>query len=109
VPISINYNGTEIVVSPPNQHATEGDVLQFNLIGGDNVWVSTSGKTPADGWLNGSGRKEPGKPASQRFFVCVPYGLFPVGTKPGTTKEFRYNVDVEGKDQLDPVVTVLKP
>jgi hypothetical protein len=108
VPITINYNGPSIVVSPPNQDADEGDVLQFNIVGAAGVWVSTSGKTPAAGWLNGSGRKQDGKPGSEKFYVCVPDGLFPTGTKPGTRKEFKYNVDVEGKSQLDPVVTVRK-
>jgi hypothetical protein len=108
VPININYNGPNIVVAPPNQEANEGDVLRFNLIGANDLWVSTSGKTSSDGWLNGSGRKEENKPASEKFEICVPYGLFPEGTKPGTLKEFSYNVDVETKSQLDPVVTVRK-
>jgi len=106
VPININYNAPTIVVAPPNQDADEGDVLQFNLVGANDVRVSTSGKTAEDGWLNGSGKKKAGKPASQKFYVCVPDDLFPEGTAPGTTKEFEYNIDAVGKPRLDPIVTV---
>ena len=108
VPININYNGPNIVVAPKNQDADEGDVLQFNLVGADDVWVSTSGKTPPDGWLNASGRTKAGDPASEKFFICVPYGLFPADAKEGDKKDFSYNVDAVGKTQLDPIVTVRK-
>jgi hypothetical protein len=106
VDITINYNGATITVAPPNKKVDEGDVLVFNLVGANDVWVSTSGKTPSDGWLNGSGRKKDGKPASEKFYICVPYGLFPDDAKEGDEKEFEYNVDAVGKPQLDPIVTV---
>jgi hypothetical protein len=108
VPININYNGATINVAPDPQSAGEGDVIQFNIVGAENKRVSISGKTPIDGWLNGSGKKKPGKPASEKFFVCVPTDLFE-GDPPElqiSHKDFGYNVNVEGKPEKDPVVRV---
>ena len=105
VPININYNAPTIVVAPNPQVAHVGNVLQFNLVGANDVWVSTSGKTPEAGWLNGSGRKKAGKPASQMFYICIPDDLVP----PKSEKDFEYNVDAVGKPQLDPIVTVRNP
>jgi len=108
VPININYNGAAINVAPDPQTADEGDVLQFNLVGADNVLVSTSGKTPGAGWLNGSGIKKPGKAESAKFFICIPTDLFPADAKEGETKDFGYNVNAVGKKELDPMVTVTR-
>ena len=108
VPITINYNGANITVAPNPQTANEGDVLRFNLVGASNVQVSTSGKTAADGWLNGGGKKKAGKSASEKFFVCVRSDLFEGEPNTVTEKDFGYNVDAVGKPQLDPVVRVIR-
>jgi hypothetical protein len=108
VPITINYNGATINVAPDPQTADEGDVIQFNIIGADNKRVSTSGKTPIDGWLNGNGKKKPGKAASEKFFVCVPTDLFEGDPPKILHKDFGYNVNVEGKPEKDPVVRVMR-
>lgn len=106
VPIKIDYDKYPIDVIGPNQTVYEGDVLRFNLIGNDNVLVSTSGKTPDAGWLNGSGKKKPNKANSDRFFVCVPKDLFEGEPTTVQEKNFGYNVDAEGRPKLDPVVPV---
>lgn len=106
VPININYNGANINVAPDPQTAHIGDVLQFNLIGPNDILVSTSGKTAADGWLNGSGKKKAGNSASEKFYVCVRDDL-PIAV--GAHKDYKYNVDAVGKPQLDPVVRVHNP
>ena len=108
VPININYSGANIIVAPDPQTAQEGDVLQFNLVGANDVQVSTSGKTPADGWLNGSGKKKAGKAASEKFFICVRTDLFEGDPRTVTEKDFGYNVNVVGKPQLDPIVRVIR-
>jgi hypothetical protein len=108
VPININYNGATITVAPDPQTATEGDVIRFNIVGAENKRVSTSGKTPVDGWLNGSGKKKPGKAASEKFFVCVPTDLFEGDPPKILHKDFGYNVNVEGKPEKDPVVRVMR-
>jgi hypothetical protein len=107
VPININYTGADLVVAPPSQTVYEGQVIQFNLVGRDDVLVSTSGKEAKDGWLNGSGKRKQGKPASYHFFICVPTDLFPEGELRDTLP-FNYNVDAVGFDPLDPVVVVRK-
>ena len=104
VPININYNAPTIVVAPPKQDAKQGDVLQFNLIGANNILVSTAGKTPAAGWLNGSGKKK--LRGSDKFFICVPTDLFDGSLDTVTKKEFGYKVNAVGHPELDPVVTV---
>ena len=108
VPITINYNGATINVAPDPQTAHEGDVLRFNLVGPIDVQVSTSGKTPADGWLNGSGKMKAGKAASEKFFVCVRKDLFDGDPSTVTEKDFGYNVDAVGKARLDPIVRVIR-
>jgi hypothetical protein len=108
VPININYNGATINVAPDPQTANEGDVLQFNLVGANDVQVSTSGKTAADGWLNGGGKKKAGNAASEKFFVCVRSDLFEGEPGTVTEKDFGYNVNAEGKPQLDPIVRVIR-
>lgn len=108
VPININFNGANINVAPNPQKANEGDVLQFNLVGANNVQVSTSGKTAADGWLNGSGKKKAGKAGSEKFFVCVRSDLFEGEPSTVTEKDFGYNVNAVGKPQLDPIVRVIR-
>ncbi len=108
VSITINYNGAAINVAPDPQTAHEGDVLRFNLVGTNNVLVSTSGKTSDAGWLNSSGKRKPGKPASYRFEICVPTDLFPEDAKKGDEKDFKYNVNAVGKPQLDPMVTIIR-
>lgn len=105
VPININYNAPTIVVAPPNQDADQGDVLQFNLIGANKVLVSTSGKTPDAGWLNGSGKKKMDG-TNNKFFICVPTDLFDGLPETVKEKEFGYDVNAVGHPQLDPVVTV---
>ena len=106
VPITINYQQSPINVIGPNQDVHEGDVLRFNLVGANNILVSTSGKTAVDGWLNGSGFKSNGKSNSDRFYVCVPTFLFEGEPESVTEKDYSYNVDAVGKPQLDPVVPV---
>lgn len=106
VPITINYQQDPINVVGPNQTVYEGDVLRFNLIGVDNVLVSTSGKTPDAGWLNASGKTKPKKAKSDRFFVCVPTDLFEGEDRDVMEKKYSYNVDAVGFKQLDPVVPV---
>ena len=108
VPININYNNPDIVVAPDPQSVDEGDVIRFNLIGANDVLVSTAGSTPEGGWLNGSGKKKPGNSASNKFYVCVPTDLFPEGTKPDEEKDFKYDVSAVGHPTLDPVVRVRK-
>jgi len=108
-PITINYTNSPIIVAPPTQTADAGDVLQFNLVGPNDVQVSTAGKTPADGWLNGNGKKKAGKPASERFYICVRDDLFPPNAPSGATLDFGYNVNAVGKPQLDPIVRVKNP
>jgi hypothetical protein len=109
VPITINYgdrHGATIMVTGPNQDVFEGDELQFNLVGSDNILVSTSGKTPDAGWLNGSGKKKDGNPNSVRFSVCVPTDLFDGEPVDVQEKDYSYNVDAEGRPTLDPIVPV---
>lgn len=106
VPITINYQQDEIKVVGPNQDVYEGYILRFNLVGSNNVRVSTSGKTATDGWLNGSGKRKANKPASERFDVCVPTDLFEGEPDSVQKKDFYYNVDAVGHDRLDPVVPV---
>jgi hypothetical protein len=108
VPINVNFIGPTINVEPDSQTANEGDVLRFNLVGADNVLVSTSGKTPDAGWLNSSGKRKPGKAASYQFYVCVPTDLFPDEAKSGDEKDFEYNVNAVGKPQLDPKVRIIR-
>jgi len=108
VPINIIYNGSQITVAPDPQTADEGDVLRFNLVGPNNVRVSTSGKTPNDGWLNGSGKKKAGKAASNQFYVCVPTDLFDDEEEGVTEKDYEYNVNAVGKPQLDPKVRIIR-
>ena len=108
VPITINYNLDPIKVTPESQTANEGDALKFNLVGSDNIQVSTSGKTPEAGWLNSNGKRKPGKAASYHFYVCVPRDLFPKETKKGDVKTYGYNVNAVGKPQLDPKVRIIK-
>lgn len=108
VPININYKDARIKVTPDQQTAHQGDALRFNLVGVDNILVSTSGKTPDAGWINSSGRKKPGKANSNQFYVCVPTDLFPDEANIGDEKEFGYNVNAVGKPQLDPKVRVIK-
>ena len=90
----------------------EGDKIKFILNGPDkNIVVSTSGKTPDDGWLNGGGVKNSGNPGSDRFVVCVPRNFIDWDqVEPACDgqkcKEFRYNVTATGHEMLDPVVTV---
>jgi len=108
-PININYTNSPIVVAPSTQTADAGDVLQFNIIGANNIQVSTSGKTPVDGWLNGNGKKKAGKPASQKFYICVPTDLFPPDAPSGEELDFGYNVNAVGKPPLDPIVRVRNP
>jgi len=123
VPINIHYppgangNPGKIAVTP--HHAGQnaplvhvGSVLRFNIIDGpDETLVSTSGKTPDAGWLNGSGKKKEGKSKSRMFYICVPHDLVPYGTD----EIFEYNVDayntnpLEEWPQLDPRVTVRNP
>ena len=105
---NINYNNNPIIVVPNPQTADEGDVLRFNLVGPNNVWVSTSGKTPEAGWLNGSGKRKTGKTASFQFYVCVPDDLFPEDAEKGDVQEYDYNVDAVGKPQLDPKVRIIR-
>jgi len=105
-PIKIDFDKDDIVVSGPHQDVYEGDVLRFNLVGKDNVRVSTTGKTPDQGWLNGSGKRKKNQPASTRFFVCVPTDLFEGELKSVEEKDYFYNVDAVGHPQLDPVVPV---
>jgi hypothetical protein len=109
VPINIIYNDRDkdIVVAPPEPVvAHPGQFLQFNLVGKNGVLVSTSGKTPKDGWLNGSGKRKNGNAASFQFFVCVRTDLFPDGAEPGDELEFEYNVNAVGHTTLDPIVVV---
>jgi len=106
VPININYQQDDIQVNGPNQDVHEGDVLRFNLVGSDDVLVSTSGKSAPDGWLNGSGKKKANNSASERFFICVPTDLFVDDPDDVVVKEYYYNVDAVGHDRLDPVVPV---
>ena len=106
VPININYQQTDIKVTGPNQDVWEGDVLRFNLVGDDNVLTSTAGKTAVDGWLNGSGKIKPNKPASTRFYICVPTDLFSGDPKSVQKRDYKYNVNAVGHPQLDPVVPV---
>lgn len=108
VPININYNGPAINVAPNTQTAHQGDVLQFNLVGANNIQVSTSGKTEADGWLNGSGKKKAGDAESEKFFICVRTDLFEGDPITVTEKDFGYNVNATGKPQLDPIVRVIR-
>lgn len=108
VPININYNGATINVAPDPQTAHQGDVLQFNLIGANDVQVSTSGKTAADGWLNGSGKKKAGNASSEKFFVCVRSDLFEGEPDKVIEKDFGYNVNATGRPQLDPIVRVIR-
>jgi len=108
VPINIIYSTNPITVAPDPQTADEGDVLKFNLVGPNNVRVSTSGKTPDDGWLNGSGKKKVGKAASNQFYVCVPTDLFDDEEEGVTEKEYKYNVNAVGKPQLDPRVRIIR-
>jgi hypothetical protein len=128
--INIIYNkpGDTITVAPPNAGAIEpvpaddpdfgsdpgppihvGDVLRFHLVGADETLVSTSGKEPEDGWLNGSGNFKEENPASIFFYICVPKDLVPYGTD----ETFHYNVDAfkgaTAWPQLDPRVTVRNP
>jgi hypothetical protein len=95
-------------VAPDPQTADEGDVLRFNLVGGNGVLVSTSGKTAEAGWLNGHGKKKAGKAESEHFFVCVPTDLFEGEDEDIQDKSFGYNVDAVGKPQLDPIVIINK-
>lgn len=106
IPITINYQRNPIMVTGPNRDVYVGDALRFNLVGGENVLVSTSGKTPDAGWLNGSGKKKPGQPNSDRFIVCVPTDLFDGVPDSVKKKDYYYNVDAEDRDTLDPVVPV---
>jgi len=106
IPINIIYQREPLEVNGPNQTVYEGDVLRFNLVGRDNVLVSLSGKEPDDGWLNASGKKKPGKANSDRFYVCVPTDLFEDEGRDVMEKDYEYNVDAVGFDQLDPVVPV---
>jgi hypothetical protein len=106
VPIKIDYGQNPIDVVGPNQTVYEGDVLRFNLVGNDEVLVSTSGKTPEAGWLNGSGKKKANKANSDRFYVCVPTDLFEGEPKSVQQKDYEYNVDAVGRPTLDPVVPV---
>lgn len=108
VPININYRNPTIDVKPDTQLVHEGDVLRFNLVGSNNVLVSIHGKTPEAGWLNGSGKKKPGKSASNQFYVCVPTDLFGEEAMSGDEKEFSYNVNAVGKPELDPRVRVIR-
>lgn len=108
VPININYNGTQITVAPDPQTADAGDVLRFNLVGSNNVRVSTSGKTPEAGWLNGSGKKKIGEAASNQFYVCVPTDLFDDEDEDVEEKDYEYNVNAVGKPQLDPKVRIIR-
>ncbi len=101
VPININYNNPNIG-APANKHAVLGDVLQFNLVGPNEVLVSTSGKTADAGWLNGSGKKKKNG-ANDKFFICVERDLLPEKVD---EMEYGYNVNAVGHNQLDPVVTV---
>lgn len=106
IPININYERNPINVTGPRHTVYEGDVLRFNLVGADNKRVSTFGKNAEAGWLNGSGKKKPGKANSDRFYICVPTDLFEGEPDTVTKKDFGYNVDAEGRDRLDPVVPV---
>jgi len=101
------------VVAPPNKTVDQGDVIQFNLVYNNNpndpeafVLVSTAGKTPPDGWINGSGKRKPGDSASHKFYVCVPRDLFDGEPKEVLVKEYQYNVSAVGHPVLDPIVTV---
>ena len=90
----------------------EGDKIKFILNGPDqNIVVSTSGKTPEDGWLNGGGVKNAGNPGSERFYVCVPRGFIDWDqVEPACDgqkcRNFEYDVLATGHETLDPVVTV---
>ena len=106
IPINIIYQREPLQVTGPDRTVYEGDVLRFNLVGRDNVLVSTSGKTPDAGWLNASGKKKPGNSNSDRFYVCVPTDLFDEEPQDLAVKNYYYNVDAVGFEQLDPVVPV---
>jgi hypothetical protein len=111
ITIVINYSkASEIRVPQDPQIAVPGDVLQFILRGEDNVLVSTSGKTAADGWLNGSGKKKARRPATERFLVCVPRDILDGVPDDQIPKEYSYNVDASSNThtwpQLDPIVII---
>jgi len=106
IPINIIYEQEPIEVKGPRHTVYEGDVLRFNLVGADNILVSTSGKNAESGWLNGSGKRKPGNSNSYQFFICVPTDLFEGEPGTVTLKEYRYNVDAVGLNRLDPVVPV---
>lgn len=110
ITIRLDYRGQKIKVPQKEQRVLEGDAIQFILFGSDDVLVSTSGKTPAAGWLNGSGKKKKSKPGSYRFFVCVPTGLFHGLPDDVTELSFGYNVDASTRaqtwPQLDPIVII---
>jgi hypothetical protein len=105
-------------VDKDNLVVEQGDKIKFILNGPNkNVVVSTSGKSPEAGWLNGGGVKNSDHPGSERFFVCVPKNFInwdEVETKCDGTgnpdepkcKEFAYDVMATGHETLDPVVTV---
>lgn len=106
IPINVIYEKEPIEVQGPRHTVYEGDVLRFNLVGANNILVSTSGKNAESGWLNGSGKRKPGNSNSYQFYICVPTDLFendPITVK---LKEYKYNVDAVGFNKLDPVVPV---
>lgn len=112
ITIKIKYGNSPQPINVPQdpQHAEEGDVLKFMLLGKAGVLVSTSGKDAAAGWLNGSGRKKDSKPGTEIFYVCVPRDLFEDDPKEVLTKKYKYNVDaIKGAEtwpQLDPIVII---
>ncbi len=111
ITIVINYKSKAGIKVPQDpQVVVPGDVIQFILRGDDNVLVSTSGKDSASGWLNGSGKKNPRRPETSRFLVCVPRDLFDGEPSEVSKKRYEYNVDaVRGSEEwprLDPIVIV---
>ncbi len=112
-PINIKYkdpktvNNPRIEVVPRKQTADEGDVLQFNLVGPNEIEVSTSGKKFEGKWLKGSGEK--GKHGgNDKFYVCVPTDLFDKEPDSVKEKDFGYNVNADGHPELDPIVRVIR-
>lgn len=112
-PINIKYEDPKkvkdpkIKVVPPYQTADEGDVLQFNLIGPNEIEVATSGKKPEGKWLKGSGEKDK-QGGNDKFYVCVPTDLFDDEPDSVEEKEFGYNVNADGHTELDPIVRVIR-
>ena len=108
-PINIKYNGSTIKAEPDKKEVHQGDVIRFNLVytgtqhPEPEVLVSTAGKNPPSGWLNGSGEKKAGNPASTRFYICVPTDLVPDDEE---EEEYQYSVNAVEHTELDPVVTV---